>query len=56
MQAMKSSGLENKVIENIFNKFKKVATQWYDFIDISFLPVELKKKYKEEIAEKIARI
>lgn len=56
MQAMKSSGLENKVIENIFNKFKKVATQWYDFIDISFLPVELKEKYKEEIAEKIARI
>lgn len=52
-RAMASSGLEKKVVENIFNKFKSVARQWYDFIDISFLPSQLKEKYKEEIAGRL---
>ena len=52
-RAMASSGLEKKVVENIFNKFKSVARQWYDFIDTSFLPSQLKEKYKEEIAGRL---
>ena len=32
---------------------KSVARQWYDFIDISFLPSQLKEKYKEEIAGRL---
>ena len=56
VQAMKSSGLDDKVMGNIFNKFKAVAKRWYDFIDISFLPLELKEKYKKEIAENLAKL
>lgn len=56
MRAMALSGLDNKVMENIVNKFTKVATQWYDFIDISFLPTKLKEKYKEMIAENLAKL
>ena len=56
MRAMESSGLEKKVIENIIKKFIDVSSKWYDFIDISFLPVKLKEKYKEEIAGNLAKL
>lgn len=56
MRAMSLSGLEEKVIENIFNKFITVAPKWHDFIDISFLPVELKEAYKEEIDKNLAKL
>lgn len=32
-----------------------VASKWYDFIDISFLPFELKERYKEEIRERLGK-
>lgn len=56
IHAMASSGLTEKVIENIFSKFINVAQKWYDFIDISFLPVELKERYKEEIRERLGKL
>ena len=56
MQAMASSGLSDKVMENIFNKFTSVAQRWYDFIEISFLPDDLKEKYKEEIAVNLDKL
>ena len=55
-RAMSSSGLEGKVIENIFNKFANIAPKWFDFIDSSFLPDELKEKYKEEISTNLAKL
>lgn len=56
MRAIASSGLAEKVIENIFSKFINVAQKWYDYIDISFLPEELKEKYKEEIEEHLDKL
>lgn len=56
MRAMASSGLSDKVTENIFHKFAAVANKWYDFIDISFLPDDLKEKCKEEIGEKLDKL
>ena len=56
MRAMASSGLGDKVTENIFHKFAAVAEKWYDFIDISFLPDDLKEKYKEEIAVNLGKL
>ena len=56
VQAMASSGLGDKVTENIFRKFTAAAPKWYDFIDNSFLPVELKEKYKEEIGANLVKI
>ncbi|MCH5238578.1 MAG: HipA domain-containing protein, partial [Muribaculaceae bacterium] len=41
--AMKSSGLDDKVINNIFKRFLKVEEKWLEFVDISFIPVEMKK-------------
>ena len=56
VRAMSSSGLEGKVIENIFNKFANIAPKWFDFIDSSFLPNKLKEKYKEEISTNLAKL
>ena len=54
--AMKSSGLDDKVINNIFKKFLKVEEKWLEFIDISFIPVEMKKTYKELIKENLRKL
>ena len=56
VRAMASSGLGDKVIEKIFRKFVNAAQKWYDFIDISFLPTELKEKYKEEIGVNLEKL
>lgn len=56
MRAMASSGLGDKVIEKIFRKFTDVAPKWYDFIDSSFLPTEMKEKYKDEIGTNIGKL
>lgn len=56
MRAMSSSGLSEKVTENIFHKFAIVAPKWYDFMDLSFLPDELKEKYKEEIEKNLSKL
>ena len=56
LRAMVSSGLSEKVTENIFHKFAKVAPKWYDFIDLSFLPDDLKEKYKEEIGLNLRKL
>lgn len=53
VNSMQMSGLENKVIENIFNKFHKVRDKWFEFIDISFIPDAMKKDYKTIIEEKL---
>ena len=39
---LKTMKVEDKVIENTYNKFRKVLPLWYDFIDISFLPNQLR--------------
>ena len=54
--SMQLSGLEEKVMENIFKKFLKVQDAWMQFIDISFLPIEMKERYKYLIAEKMERL
>lgn len=43
---LKTMKVEDKVIENTYNKFRKVLPLWYDFIDISFLPNQLRIDYK----------
>jgi serine/threonine-protein kinase HipA len=34
---MTKAGLDQKVIENIFKKYKKLLPAWHKFIDKSFL-------------------
>ncbi|KIO43533.1 HipA domain-containing protein [Sanguibacteroides justesenii] len=49
VMAMKLTGLENKIIGNIFKKFEKVLSKWLEFIDISFLEEKTKEEFKELI-------
>lgn len=51
--AMSSSGLEEKIIDNLFSKFSKVVDKWFEFIDISFLPEDMKGQYKLLIQNKL---
>lgn len=51
---LKSFKVDEKAIENIYVKFRKVLPQWYDFIDISFLPEPMKAQHKQLIAKRSA--
>ncbi|MGL4955732.1 MAG: HipA domain-containing protein [Bacteroidales bacterium] len=51
--AMSSSGLEDKIIEKMFTKFDNASAKWFEFIDISFLPDDMKERYKQIIADKL---
>ena len=51
--SMQASGLEEKVINNIFAKFAKAKDKWFEFINLSFLPDEMKEGFKAIIAEKL---
>jgi serine/threonine-protein kinase HipA len=51
--SMQASGLDDKVIENVFNRFQRVKDKWFSFIDTAFLPDTMKEKYKGIIEEKL---
>ena len=53
---MKDSGIPDKVIENSFSKFTQVADQWYDFIQESTLPDDMKESFIALIAKNINAI
>lgn len=45
--------LDKKVGENIFLKFEKIAPQWVEFIDRSFLSEDMKGQYRELIKKRL---
>jgi len=48
--------LDEKAIENLYQKFSTSIEKWIQFIAISFLPEELKDQYKLLIKEKAAKL
>ena len=54
--AMNSAGIDQKVIENIFKKYKKLLPKWVGFIDKSYLSEEMKNEYKILIDKKSIQI
>jgi serine/threonine-protein kinase HipA len=48
--------VDNKVIENIFNKFRRSLDNWHKFIDISFLPDQMKVGYHDLIIKRANQI
>ena len=54
--SMQASGLEEKVINNIFAKFAKAKDRWFEFIDLSFLLDEMKEAFKIMISERLNRL
>lgn len=55
-EAMLQSGLDNKVIENVFSRFAKVIDKWYEFISKSFLCDDLKEKYILLVEDRIGKL
>ena len=51
-----NSGLEQKVVENMFTKFQKTILKWNSLIESSFLSDEMKDKYKELIQKRRERL
>lgn len=43
--AMSGAGIDQKVIENIFRKYKSLTSKWEQFILESFLPEKMKEEY-----------
>ena len=54
--AMLSSGLNEKVVSNIFRKFLRIYPQWEATIRNSFLPTDLQEAYWQLIKERILTI
>lgn len=52
-KAMTASGLNQKVIQNMANKFGKAISKWIDLIDNSFLPNDMKREYKRLIIKRV---
>ena len=50
--AMKSGGINEKSVGNIFSRFRGFLTSWHSFIDISFLSDTVKEKYHDMINKK----
>jgi len=50
--SMMNSGINEKVIGNIFRKYKKLLPKWNNLIDESFMSTSTKKQYKELIIKK----
>lgn len=49
-KSMHDSGMDEKSISNLFNKFEKVLPKWFTIIDESFMPIDQKDKYREQIS------
>ena len=47
-----NSGLEQKIIENMFAKFLKAIPEWHSLIDQSFLSAGMKENYKHLIQKR----
>lgn len=47
--AMRASGMDDKAIVKLFNKFSKAIPKWYQIIEESFLPDDVKLAYKSQI-------
>jgi serine/threonine-protein kinase HipA len=54
--AMKGAGLDPKVIDNIFKKYKKLIPKWCKFIERSFLSDSIKEEYKSLLNKKATQI
>ncbi len=54
--AMKTSGMNDKSIENVFKKFEKLQNKWHNLIDDSFLSSEFKENYCNMIKEKFKQL
>lgn len=48
-KAMRDSGIDEKAITNLFNRFLKAVPKWHGLIEDSFLPPDLREAYHDKI-------
>lgn len=53
VKSITSSGIEEKVIDNMAKKFSRNLPKWFELIDRSFLPDDMKHKYKNLILRRM---
>ena len=56
MNAMVSTGLDEKVFRNMLQRFRAAENTWYDWIGRSFLPSEMKAGYIAMIHKRLNRL
>jgi len=56
IEAINKSNIYTKAIKNMFNKFKVSFDNWDKFIDISFLPDNVKTGYHDLINRRVSQI
>lgn len=56
IKAMTASGLDDKVIKKMYQKFRHAIYKWLDIINDSFLPTDMQKAYKRLIISRALRI
>ena len=56
IEAISRFNVDSRAIENMFNKFRSTIYKWHDFIDISFIPDEMKNSYHNIIGERFSQI
>lgn len=49
-KAMSESGMDEKAITNLFDRFTKAVPKWHEIIKGSFLPIELQDAYRDKIS------
>lgn len=54
--AFETMKIDKKSVENVFRKFERVVPTWFDFIDQSFLPDEMKEEYKALVKERSEKL
>lgn len=55
-KSMLTTGVEQKVIDNIFSKFEKLLPKWEKLIEMSFLNEEMKISYNDLVLRNLSRI
>ena len=55
-KAMLDSGMDEKAIFNLFNRFSKAMPKWHELINKSFLPANLQEEYHAKIDTMAERI
>ena len=55
-KAMRDSGMDDKAIEKLFNRFFKAIPKWHELIKESFLPGDLQEAYHDKIESMASKI
>lgn len=55
-KAITASGVEEKVIENLARRFSRALPKWFELIDHSFLPDDMKRQYKKLILRRVVML